>query len=83
MDADKLKKLLAERGMTQTELARRTGLSTSYVSNLVNGERGRRIGHVAYRRICQALDVGPLYFLPVQSRKTDSQSAAVDSRSEI
>ena len=43
-----LKSLLDEKGMTQAELARRTGLTEASVSRYINGNRSPRIAQ-AYR----------------------------------
>ena len=43
-----LKSLLEEKGMTQAELARRTGLTEASMSRYINGNRSPRIAQ-AYR----------------------------------
>lgn len=52
---DNLKALLQERGMTQKELARKTGLTEASVSRYVNETRNPKI--ISAIRIAQALNL--------------------------
>lgn len=47
---------------TQSELAARTGLSVSYVGDLIRGTRGKRLGHTTTIRLARALKVKPIFF---------------------
>lgn len=60
--ADRLRAVIAERGMTQSELARRSGLSASYITYLLSGQRGKRIGRHAASRLKRALRVPDAFF---------------------
>ena len=60
--ADRLRIMLEERGYDQAEFARRSGLSRSYVSMLLGGKRGRRIGRRAAGRIKAAIRVPDSFF---------------------
>jgi putative transcriptional regulator len=53
-----LDKLLADRGMTLTELSERVGVSVVNLSILKNG-RARAIRFSTLTRLCQALDCQP------------------------
>lgn len=56
-----LAELLELRGMLQSELARRAGISQAHVSRLIRGENGA--SPAAIRRLAQALEVEPAHFL--------------------
>ena len=56
--AIRLDKLLADRGMTLTELSERVGVSVVNLSILKNG-RARAIRFSTLTRLCQALDCQP------------------------
>jgi putative transcriptional regulator len=58
-------KLLAERGMTLTELADRVGLTLANMSILKNG-RARAIRFSTLTALCQALDCQPGDLLTVR-----------------
>lgn len=58
-----LKSLLEEKGMTQAELARRTGLTEPAVSRYIKGDRTPRIPQ-AYRIACAiGVDMNTLIFM--------------------
>lgn len=50
MNTAALKKLLQDEGISQNELARRMGVSTAHMSNIVNGKREARVD--LFKRIC-------------------------------
>lgn len=52
---DNIKRLLEERGMSQNELSRRTGISKANVSLMVNGRRNDIKLHTL-RSLCEALE---------------------------
>lgn len=54
-DAGRVREIRRAREMTQDDLARRTGLSRPYISEI---ERGRLASKTAMRRIARALGVG-------------------------
>ncbi len=57
--------LLAERGMTQQELAVRTGVTPAFISNVVNGKKGIS-GNFAYALEC-AFGVPKTFWLNLQA----------------
>lgn len=57
--------LLAERGMTQQELAARTGVTSAFVSKVVNGKKGIS-GNFAYALEC-AFGVPKTFWLNLQA----------------
>lgn len=60
--SERLRLVLHTKRLTQAELARRSGLSTSYVSMLVNGQRGTRMGNQAATSIGRVLRVPRDFF---------------------
>jgi transcriptional regulator with XRE-family HTH domain len=62
MNHNKLLERMQELGLTQADLARRTGLSRGYIHLLLRGQRGSRIGADALQRLSTALDVAPTFF---------------------
>lgn len=57
---EKIKKYLDEHGITQTFVAKSTGLTDQVISDICN--KGRKIECVEYYKICQALNVPLEYF---------------------
>lgn len=60
--AERLKLRMAERGLAQADLVRKTGLSPSYVSMLLSGNRGDRIGMSAAQNLRRVLQVPISFF---------------------
>lgn len=65
--ADRLATRMDELHLSQADLARRSGLSTGHVSDLVNGKRGKRISADTAGRLASALKVSPKFFYPASS----------------
>ena len=63
-----LDKLLADRGLTLTELAERVGISVVNLSILKNG-RARAIRFSTLTRLCQELDCQPADLLTYDPRR--------------
>ena len=57
---EKIKKFLVEHGITQTFIAKSTGLTDQVISDICN--KGRKIDCEEYFKICQALNVPLDYF---------------------
>ncbi len=57
MNTEALKSALAERDMSQNELARQVGCSYGQMSNIVNGRREPRTD--MFKRICEVLKLKP------------------------
>ena len=53
---------LKDKGIKQSFLVTKTGLTASLVSDICNGEK-KKIDCVAYARICKALELPYEYFL--------------------
>lgn len=53
---------MAELNLTQRAVAQRAGLSTSYISDLMNGKRGGRISIATVQKLSVALEVEPSFF---------------------
>lgn len=58
---EKLKKIREEKGLSMSELHRRSGLSVSYIHYLETGKNEPTV--TTLLRLCKALDVAPSYFL--------------------
>jgi transcriptional regulator with XRE-family HTH domain len=58
-----LKSLLEEKGMTQAELARRTGLTEASVSRYINGNRSPRIAQAYRMALVIGIDMNTLIFM--------------------
>lgn len=69
-----MKSRLDELGMSQADLARKSGLSTGYVSNIVNGQRGKRVSAETAHRLARALRVRPTYILGDATQKQNANA---------
>lgn len=59
-DADLLASLLAEKGITQTQLAAQAGIADSTISAILKGTRRIGKGHIA--ALCRIFKVSPVVF---------------------
>lgn len=60
---EKIKNRVEELGISQTELAIRTGLSRPYITQIINGARGGdRLSHLSVIRLAEALNVDISFF---------------------
>ncbi len=78
--AERIRLTMENRGFTQADLVRRTGLSPSLVSQLLNDERGSREG-IKYNTVLKlkkVLGVPWSFFDPVGSRKGNHVSDESD-----
>ena len=67
--------LLAERGMTQQELAARTGVTSAFISKVINGKKGIS-GNFAYALEC-AFGVPKTFWLNLQA---NYEAEIIDAR---
>ena len=58
-----LKSLLEEKGMTQAELARRTGMTEASVSRYISGQRTPRIAQAYRMALVIGIDMNTLIFI--------------------
>lgn len=58
-----LKSLLKEKGMTQAELARRTGMTEASVSRYISGQRTPRISQAYRMALVIGIDMNTLIYL--------------------
>lgn len=65
---EEVSRLLAEKGMSQTELAAACGTTRAFVSQLVKGKRSRLGADILYL-ICESLDVRCDHFRPYFDRE--------------
>jgi len=82
--AECLEALLAERGMSIRELARRTGASPAHLSRVIRGvDRSRPSGALA-RRVAVALELPPDHFAEARLRAIlESLRADAELRDEV
>jgi len=59
--SERVKAILTERGMKASELARITGYSAAYISDLLAGER--RWNQDSIDRVCEALGIEVNFFV--------------------
>lgn len=65
--APKLKKAIRDARITPAELARKSGLSTGHVSDLLNGKKGKRPTLDTVLKLCSALGKEPSFFGSINS----------------
>ncbi|MHC4526452.1 MAG: helix-turn-helix domain-containing protein [Planctomycetota bacterium] len=66
---ERVKKLMHELGMTQIDLARRSGVSQPMISKIISGERGADISTV--EKIARALGTSPAWLLGEEEESPD------------
>lgn len=76
MNNNKLKKIRTERGMSISELARRTNLNRITISNIENGYSNPTVTTVSV--ICKALAMDPNEVFFASGVNHDEQGSAVD-----
>ncbi len=59
---EKIDQRMKELGMTQSSLARASGLSQNYLSQLINGVGGSRVSYKTVVLLRQSLSVGDDFF---------------------
>lgn len=52
---ERMRELMLEKGINQTKLAERSGMSRSMISKILRGERGQKLGHETIRKLADAL----------------------------
>lgn len=65
----RIKEYLVEKGIKQTFLAQKTGLTDSNISDICNN--GRKIDCISYYKICKALDLPFEYFLEDENEEEE------------
>lgn len=78
--AKRLRRALADRGMTQRELAIAAGISPQYVSDLLLGKRGHRLSASIAAQLEDALGVERGFLVLRESVKTDARSVGMSKR---
>ena len=71
MLSDRIRERTKELGMSQSELARRSGLSRGYISDIFRGRSGIRPSHQAVGKLKKALRVGHNFFYLDEPEKSD------------
>lgn len=78
---EKIKQRLKEKGMSQNELARRAGLSSSGVSTIINGTFEPRMDNL--RQIAQVLDCQPGDLIDGKNIKKEQEIPADPLRASV
>ena len=78
---EKIKQRLKEKGMSQNELARRAGLSSSGVSTIINGTFEPRMDNL--RQIAQVLDCQPGDLIDDENTKKEQETPADPLRASV
>ena len=78
---EKIKQRLKEKGMSQNELARRAGLSSSGVSTIINGTFEPRMDNL--RQIAQVLDCQPGDLIDDENIKKEQETPADPLRASV
>lgn len=67
--------------LSRSELADRAGISRGYVSDLLNGKRGGRLGADVMLNLAKALEVEPIFFASsFANAKRKSRSGRISGR---
>ena len=74
IDVTKVKSRMFDLKLSQGDLAEKSTLSKSYISALLLGSRGRRIGSVALLKLANALEVDPIFLLDVSTYEHSSRN---------
>ncbi|NJK46502.1 MAG: helix-turn-helix transcriptional regulator [Pleurocapsa sp. SU_196_0] len=65
---EKIEQRMKELGINRSELARASELSPSYITHLLKGQRGKRMGVETARKLSKGLRVNVTFFFPDRSR---------------
>jgi transcriptional regulator with XRE-family HTH domain len=69
---ESVRHFLKEKGLTQTELAKKTGLSVQYINNIYLGKAGSRVSVNTEKKIKKVM--GKSFFLLPPSTKVENLS---------
>ena len=81
MLGERIDNRMRELGLSQRGLAQKCGLSPQYISSLISGKRGQRLGADALHRLAKALRVSQKFLLEESTYVDNLSTSAV--RSEI
>jgi transcriptional regulator with XRE-family HTH domain len=69
MLGDRIRECLDELGIDQSEAARRTQISTSYLSDLIHGKRGKQISGATLNKLASGLGKPVEFFYPINPQR--------------
>ena len=71
-----LKDLRRSKSLTQAELAKRTGVSQNYYSDLENGKKGKKMSIALLERLANAFQVSPESMIEAECKYFNAESDA-------
>ena len=71
---ENLAQLMTMRGLNQVELSAKSGVSVSYINEILSGNKGKRPGLTTVVRLAEGLGVSYDFFIPSISLKRNTQS---------
>jgi transcriptional regulator with XRE-family HTH domain len=71
---ENLAQLMVMRGLNQVELSAKSGVSVSYINEILSGSKGKRPGWVTVVRLAEGLGVSHDFFIPSISLKRNNPS---------
>ena len=77
---NKIKSKRKERGLSQRELSRLSGVSEPFISQLEGGSRGKRLGYQVAIKLAKGLKVPVSFFVPntLQTQKKNYTNAEME-----
>ncbi len=68
MLGERINTRMQQLGLSQADVARRAGLSSGHISDLIAGHRGKRVAATTVEKLAKALRVSPAFFYRSDSR---------------
>jgi len=71
---ENLSQLMNMRGLNQVELAEKSGVSVSYINEILSGSKGKRPGLATVVKLADGLGVSYDFFIPLISHKRNNEN---------
>lgn len=75
MLGDRIQARMTQLGLSQADVAKRAGLSSGHLSDLVAGRKGKRVSAATVEKLSRALKVKPEFFFRENSHTRVSSRA--------
>lgn len=72
---ENLAQLMSMRGLNQVELSEKSGVSVSYINEILGGTKGKRPGFETVVKLAEGLGVSHEFFMPQISHKRKEKTA--------